>query len=68
MATIKDISKITGYSLATISRVLNEDDSIKLKDSTREEILKVAEDLSYVSKKKVFKEGRVYWHSPIDFI
>lgn len=56
MATIKDISKITGYSLATISRVLNEDDNIKVKDSTKEEILKVAEDLSYVSKKKFQRE------------
>lgn len=67
MATIKDISKITGYSLATISRVLNEDESIKVKDSTRAEILKAAEELSYVSKKKFSKKeefiGIVQWIS-----
>ncbi|MDO5028620.1 MAG: LacI family DNA-binding transcriptional regulator [Bacillota bacterium] len=67
MTTIKDIAKITGFSPATISRVLNEDESISVKDSTRQEILKVAEDLAYVSKKKFLKKeetiGVVQWIS-----
>lgn len=42
MATLKEISELTGYSIATISRVLNHDVSLSVTDSTREEILRVA--------------------------
>lgn len=50
MATLKEISELTGYSIATISRVLNHDASLSVTDSTREEILRVAGKLDYESK------------------
>ena len=50
MATLKEISELTGYSIATISRVLNHDVSLSVTDSTREEILRVAGKLDYESK------------------
>lgn len=50
MATIKDIARITGFSPATISRVLNDDKSISVKEDTRERIRKVAIELGYTPK------------------
>lgn len=50
MATIKDISKESGFSPATVSRVLNDDKNISVKDETRETILQVAKELGYTPK------------------
>jgi DNA-binding LacI/PurR family transcriptional regulator len=44
--TIKEISKITGYSISTVSKALN--DRYKIKESTKEEIRKVAKQNNYV--------------------
>lgn len=44
--TIKDLSKKTGYTIATISRALN--DSPLVKDKTKKEILDAAEEIGYV--------------------
>lgn len=51
MATIKDIAKESGYSISTISRVLNNDQSLSVPEETREKIYKVAEKLEYQKKK-----------------
>ena len=45
MAGIKEIAKITGVSLATVSRVFNQ--SPLVSEKTRERVLKVARDLDY---------------------
>lgn len=45
MAGIKDIAKITGLSLATVSRVFN--DSSLVSKKTREKVLKVSKELNY---------------------
>ncbi len=47
--TIKDIVKISGYGLGTVSRVLNGSQGVK--DSTREKILEVARRLDYKPNK-----------------
>ena len=49
MATIKDISKKAGVSIATVSRVLNYDDSLNVLESTKKRIFKIAEELDYVT-------------------
>lgn len=54
MATIKDIAKKAGVSIATVSRVLNYDPTLSVADETRKRIFEVAEALSY--KKKVVKK------------
>ncbi|KQB94182.1 HTH-type transcriptional regulator GanR [Geobacillus sp. PA-3] len=64
MATIRDIAKQSGYSISTVSRVLNNDQSLSVSDETREKIYEVAEKLNY-RKKTVRKLVRniafLYW-------
>ena len=50
MATIKDIAEKSGYSTSTVSRVLNNDQSLSVSDETREKIYEAAEALNYRRK------------------
>ncbi len=62
MATIKDIASIAGVSISTVSRVLNFDESLNVSDSTRQKILKIADELEYTSsskKRKVKKNKNI---------
>ena len=52
MATIKDIAKSAGVSPATVSRVLNHDQSMSVSDETRQKIFDIAEKLEYKNKKR----------------
>ncbi|MEG0416264.1 MAG: LacI family DNA-binding transcriptional regulator [Erysipelothrix sp.] len=52
MATIKDIAKAAGVSNATVSRILNEDKTLSVKDETREEVIRIAKELGYKIKPK----------------
>lgn len=67
MATIKDIARLSGFSPATISRVLNDDKSITVRDSTREKIINAAMELGYTPKSKLKDKeiviGIVQWIS-----
>lgn len=47
MATIRDLANYTGFSVATISRVLNNDPTMKVTDDTRMKILEAADELNY---------------------
>jgi len=47
MASLKEISEITGVSIATVSRVLNGDVNFKVSDRTRQIILETADVLGY---------------------
>jgi len=69
MATIKDIASAVGVSISTVSRVLNFDETLNVSNTTRERILKVADELEYVStknrknKEKKHKNiGIIYWY------
>lgn len=70
MATLKDIAKLAGVSLAAVSRVLNHDASLNVSDETRKRIFEVAEELGYQTvrqrnknlKKKV-RIGVIHWYS-----
>ena len=57
MTTIKDIAKLAGVSIATVSRVLNFDEKLTVTDSTKQRIFEAAEELNYVKKteKKIKK-------------
>ncbi|MEH7093738.1 LacI family DNA-binding transcriptional regulator [Neobacillus vireti] len=50
MATIKDIAEESGFSISTVSRVLNNDQSLSVPDETREKIYEIAEKLNYRKK------------------
>lgn len=70
MATIKDIAKLAGVSLATVSRVLNHDTSLSVADETRKRIFEVAEELDYKTIKqrnksadRRIKIGVIHWYS-----
>ena len=47
MATLKDIANEAGVSLATVSRVLNDDPSLSVKEQTKQRIFEIAEKLEY---------------------
>lgn len=47
MATIRDLAKYTGFSVTTISRVLNNDPTLNVTDNTRVAILEAADELHY---------------------
>ena len=49
MATLKDIATEAGVSLATVSRVLNDDPTLNVKEETKHRILEIAEKLEYKS-------------------
>ncbi|MGT2802372.1 LacI family transcriptional regulator [Streptococcus henryi] len=52
MATIKDIAEHAEVSIATVSRVLNNDESMSVSEATRAKIFKTADQLGYTRYKK----------------
>lgn len=52
MATLKDIAAATGISISTISRVLNEDDTISVSVQTAQRIADAARKLGYVPSRR----------------
>lgn len=57
MATLREIAEKVGVSLATVSRVLNNDSGIVVSDETKMEIYQVAEELKYKTVKQ--RKGKV---------
>ena len=51
MATLKDIAERAGVSTATVSRILNEDETLSVTDTTRKNVLRIAQELHYNKKK-----------------
>lgn len=47
MASIRDIAKIAGVSPATVSRVLNKDESFSVSEATKQKIFKIAKEHNY---------------------
>lgn len=58
-ATLKDIANKVGVSLATVSRVLNKDQSLSVSDTTRQRILDAAEALQYSKINGILSRRRV---------
>ena len=52
MATLKDIANLADVSIATVSRVLNQDASLSVTEETRHRILTVADELGYTRHQK----------------
>ena len=56
MATIKDIANLAGVSPATVSRVLNYDETLSVSEKTRKKILLTAENSNIaIIVKKIIK-------------
>ena len=69
MATIKDIAALAGVSSASVSRILNNDFTLNVPQTTRDKVLDAARSLGYVKKKKKNEQtsmniGIVQWISP----
>lgn len=54
MITLKEIAKLTNVSLSTVSRVLNEDPTLKVRQETRDNILSIARKHNYIKKKRKY--------------
>lgn len=68
LATIKDIAEKSGVSSATVSRVLNYDETLSVGDETKKRIFEIAEALDYTKyqKKNAKKQGKlaiVQWYT-----
>lgn len=69
MATIKDIAVSAGVSSATVSRVLNNDNTLSVSPETRQKVLDTAHTLNYRKKsriyaKSVYTMGILQWFTP----
>ena len=51
MATIKEIAELAKVSPATVSRVLNQDETLTVTAEVRNQILKIAHELNYIPPK-----------------
>lgn len=56
MATLKELSERTGYSAATISRILNGDATLSVSDETRRKVLEEAGRINYTATRS--RRGR----------
>lgn len=76
MATIRDIAEKSGFSIATVSRVLNYDATLSVSVKTKEIIFKTAEELNYKTlkerasdqPKKKYRLGVIQLNSEIEQI
>lgn len=71
MATLKDVANLAGVSSASVSRILNNDMTLSVPQTTRDKVLQAAETLGYVKKKKKTEAasmlvGIVQWLSAED--
>lgn len=56
MATLKELAEYTGFSAATISRILNNDPTMAASEETRKKVLEAADALNYAATKS--RKGR----------
>lgn len=69
MATIKDIAQKANVSLATVSRVLNHDNSLHVTDETKRRIFEIAEALQYLPPRQRKQQAKIktialiHWYS-----
>ena len=69
MATIKEIAELAKVSPATVSRVLNQDETLTVTAEVRNQILKIAHELNYIPPKMRHAQNKTHvtigvadWH------
>ncbi len=67
MATLKEIAQKAGVSLSTVSRVLNDDPSISVKEQTRQAIFEIAAQLQYKSVRSRKGHQPASYHFDVSF-
>lgn len=68
MATIREVANRAGVSIATVSRVLNFDETLNVAEETKNRIFETAEELEYTSshrkkKQKALNIGIAHWYT-----
>lgn len=68
MATIREVAEKSGVSMATVSRVLNFDETLNVAEETKNRIFETAQSLEYVSshrkkKQKALNLGIAHWYT-----
>lgn len=58
MVRLKDIALQASVSSATVSRILNRDDSLAVTEETREKVLRIADELGYQPSAKTKNRSR----------
>ncbi|CAJ1203544.1 HTH-type transcriptional repressor PurR [Companilactobacillus paralimentarius] len=53
MASIRDIAKMAGVSAASVSRILNNDESFSINENTRKRVIDIANRLHYSKEKNI---------------
>lgn len=69
MVTLKNISEKTGFSVSTISRLLNNDLTLSVTEDTKNIILTAALDLGYPKEKiklSIYDISVYYWVTDIE--
>ena len=57
MASMRDIAKLAGVSVASVSRILNNDETFSINENTRKRVIEIANQLNY-SKDKSLSSSR----------
>ncbi|WP_243343685.1 LacI family DNA-binding transcriptional regulator [Anaerococcus sp. AGMB09787] len=68
MTTLKDIAKLANVSIATVSRVLKDDENFKVKDETKELIKKIAKENNYQVKSKKSQVNKENFNKKIGLV
>lgn len=68
MSTIHEVAEKAGVSIATVSRVLNFDETLNVPEETKKRIFEMAEELNYTSsrrkkKQKALNIGIAHWYT-----
>lgn len=61
MATLKEISNLTGLSSATVSRILNNDSTLSVRSDTKKKVLEVAEKIGYKVSPKINLQEQLHF-------
>jgi len=59
MVTINDIAQKAGVSITTVSRVLNQDETLNVLPETKRRIFEIAEELEYQKKEQVKRKKKL---------
>jgi LacI family transcriptional regulator len=53
MASMRDIAKLAGVSVASVSRILNNDETFSINENTRKRVIEIANQLNYSKDKSL---------------
>lgn len=59
MVTISDIAQRAGVSISTVSRVLNQDETLNVLPETKRKIFEIAEELEYQKKEQIKRKKKL---------